>query len=199
MEIEPRKSEKQETDMAETEHREKSESKLAKDEKGVVGALETSAYTEVLKTKIEENVMDAKKVEENWLKQVGEFRKEREQMHQENADMEKKSADPWKEKMAKLVEEMPGQQEEKITDEVDRKDYEQDMANKQVEIDEIKHYSLCMAAMAGMIQTAAQGHFDVVITSVDKMLAELRQKDYEEDSYCNFPITPATLAWPTRP
>ena len=39
-----------------------------------------------------------------------------------------------------------------------------------------KHHSLRMVAMAAMIQTATEGHFDVVITSVDKMLAELRQE-----------------------
>merc|ERR1719389_1374784 len=43
-----------------------------------------------------------------------------------------------------------------------------------------KHRSLRMAAMAAMIQTAAKGHFDVVITSVDKMLAELRQEEMDD-------------------
>merc|ERR1719214_235193 len=42
-----------------------------------------------------------------------------------------------------------------------------------------KHHSLRMAAMAAMIQTATEGHFDVVITSVDKMLAELRQHEMD--------------------
>merc|ERR1740138_897360 len=43
-----------------------------------------------------------------------------------------------------------------------------------------KHHSLRMAAMAAMIQTATEGHFDVVITSVDKMLAELRQEEMDD-------------------
>merc|ERR1719337_798726 len=43
-----------------------------------------------------------------------------------------------------------------------------------------KHHSLRMAAMAAMVQTAATGHFDVVITSVDKMLAELRQEEMDD-------------------
>merc|ERR1712159_522961 len=43
-----------------------------------------------------------------------------------------------------------------------------------------KHHSLRMAAMAAMIQTATEGHFDVVITSVDKMLAELRQEEQDD-------------------
>merc|ERR1719238_456993 len=43
-----------------------------------------------------------------------------------------------------------------------------------------KHHSLRMAAMAAMVQTATEGHFDVVITSVDKMLAELRQEEMDD-------------------
>merc|ERR1719377_73488 len=43
-----------------------------------------------------------------------------------------------------------------------------------------KHHSLRMAAMAAMIQTSTEGHFDVVITSVDKMLAELRQEEMDD-------------------
>merc|ERR1719263_2261384 len=43
-----------------------------------------------------------------------------------------------------------------------------------------KHRSLRMAAMAAMVQTASKGHFDVVITSVDKMLAELRQEEMDD-------------------
>merc|ERR1719463_142531 len=43
-----------------------------------------------------------------------------------------------------------------------------------------KHHSLRMAAMAAMIQTATEGHFDVVISSVDKMLAELRQEEMDD-------------------
>merc|ERR1719454_2647405 len=43
-----------------------------------------------------------------------------------------------------------------------------------------KHHSLRMAAMAAMVQTATEGHFDVVIGSVDKMLAELRQEEQDD-------------------
>merc|ERR1740138_2036682 len=43
-----------------------------------------------------------------------------------------------------------------------------------------KHHSLRMAAMAAMIQTATKGHFDMVIGSVDKMLAELRQEEMDD-------------------
>merc|ERR1719428_17102 len=43
-----------------------------------------------------------------------------------------------------------------------------------------KHHSLRMAAMAAMIQTAEKGHFDMVITEVDKMLAELRQEEMDD-------------------
>jgi len=50
-----------------------------------------------------------------------------------------------------------------------------------------KHHSLRMAAMAAMVQTATEGHFDVVIGSVDKMIAELRaeeQDDIDLRDYC---------------
>merc|ERR1719313_1625989 len=40
-----------------------------------------------------------------------------------------------------------------------------------------KHHSLSMAAM---VQTATEGHFDVVIGSVDKMIAELRQEEQDD-------------------
>merc|ERR1719313_3328512 len=43
-----------------------------------------------------------------------------------------------------------------------------------------KHHSLRMAAMAAMVQTATEGHFDVVIGSVDKMIAELRQEEQDD-------------------
>merc|ERR1719449_530893 len=43
-----------------------------------------------------------------------------------------------------------------------------------------KHHSLRMAAMAAMVQTATEGHFDVVICSVDKMIAELRQEEQDD-------------------
>merc|ERR1719387_565060 len=43
-----------------------------------------------------------------------------------------------------------------------------------------RHHSLRMAAMAAMVQTATEGHFDVVIGSVDKMIAELRAEELEE-------------------
>merc|ERR1719214_300763 len=44
-----------------------------------------------------------------------------------------------------------------------------------------------MAAMAAMVQTATEGHFDVVIGSVDKLIAELRaeeQDDIDLRDYC---------------
>merc|ERR1719353_2069642 len=50
-----------------------------------------------------------------------------------------------------------------------------------------KHHSLRMASMAAMVQTSTEGHFDVVIESVDKMLAELRkeeQDDIDLRDYC---------------
>merc|ERR1719265_2270053 len=37
-----------------------------------------------------------------------------------------------------------------------------------------------LAAMAAMVQTATEGHFDVVIGSVDKMIAELRQEEQDD-------------------
>jgi len=43
-----------------------------------------------------------------------------------------------------------------------------------------KHNSLRMAAMAAMVQTATEGHFDVVIGSVDKMIAELREEEQDD-------------------
>merc|ERR1719171_139245 len=43
-----------------------------------------------------------------------------------------------------------------------------------------KHHSLRMAAVAAMIQTAEKGHFDMVVTEVDKMLAELRQEEMDD-------------------
>merc|ERR1719158_746189 len=50
-----------------------------------------------------------------------------------------------------------------------------------------KHHSLRMAAMAALVQTATEGHFDVVIGSVDKLIAELRaeeQDDIDLRDYC---------------
>merc|ERR1719310_2488509 len=50
-----------------------------------------------------------------------------------------------------------------------------------------KHHSLKMGAMAALVETATEGHFDVVIESVDKMLAELRkeeQDDIDLRDYC---------------
>merc|ERR1712164_187311 len=50
-----------------------------------------------------------------------------------------------------------------------------------------KHHSLRMAAMAAMVQTATEGHFDVVIGEVDKLIAELRaeeQDDIDLRDYC---------------
>merc|ERR1719161_3501569 len=43
-----------------------------------------------------------------------------------------------------------------------------------------KHHSLRMASLAAMIQTSTEGHFDMVITEVDKMLAELRQEEMDD-------------------
>merc|ERR1719182_544905 len=43
-----------------------------------------------------------------------------------------------------------------------------------------KHHSLRMAALSALVQTSTEGHFDVVITSVDKMLAELRQEEMDD-------------------
>merc|ERR1719335_109924 len=50
-----------------------------------------------------------------------------------------------------------------------------------------KHHSLKMGAMAALVETSTEGHFDVVIESVDKMLAELRkeeQDDIDLRDYC---------------
>merc|ERR1719335_350714 len=43
-----------------------------------------------------------------------------------------------------------------------------------------KHQSLRMGAIAAMVQTSTEGHFDVVIEAVDKMLAELRQEEQDD-------------------
>jgi len=50
-----------------------------------------------------------------------------------------------------------------------------------------KQHSLKMGAMAALVETSTEGHFDVVIESVDKMLAELRkeeQDDIDLRDYC---------------
>jgi len=50
-----------------------------------------------------------------------------------------------------------------------------------------KHHSLKMGAMAALVETSTEGHFDIVIESVDKMLAELRkeeQDDIDLRDYC---------------
>jgi len=50
-----------------------------------------------------------------------------------------------------------------------------------------KHHSLKMGAMAALVETTTEGHFDVVIEAVDKMLAELRaeeQDDIDLRDYC---------------
>merc|ERR1719321_660149 len=50
-----------------------------------------------------------------------------------------------------------------------------------------KHHSLRMAAMAALVQSATEGHFDVVIGEVDKLIAELRaeeQDDIDLRDYC---------------
>merc|ERR1719453_1535334 len=43
-----------------------------------------------------------------------------------------------------------------------------------------KYHSLRMGAMAALVQTATEGHFDVVIGEVDKMIAELRQEEQDD-------------------
>jgi len=50
-----------------------------------------------------------------------------------------------------------------------------------------KHNSLRMAAVAALVQSATEGHFDVVIGEVDKLIAELRaeeQDDIDLRDYC---------------
>merc|ERR1719335_24961 len=50
-----------------------------------------------------------------------------------------------------------------------------------------KQHSLKMSAIAALVETTTEGHFDVVIESVDKMLAELRkeeQDDIDLRDYC---------------
>merc|ERR1719235_127393 len=50
-----------------------------------------------------------------------------------------------------------------------------------------KQHSLKMGAMAALVETTTEGHFDIVIESVDKMLAELRkeeQDDIDLRDYC---------------
>merc|ERR1719160_1142364 len=50
-----------------------------------------------------------------------------------------------------------------------------------------KYHSLRMAAMAALVQSATEGHFDVVIAEVDKLIAELRaeeQDDIDLRDYC---------------
>merc|ERR1719310_1199161 len=43
-----------------------------------------------------------------------------------------------------------------------------------------KHHSIRLATLASMIEVATEGHFDVVIHSVDKMMAELRQEEMDD-------------------
>jgi hypothetical protein len=50
-----------------------------------------------------------------------------------------------------------------------------------------KQHSLKMGAMAALVETTTEGHFDVVVESIDKMLAELRkeeQDDIDLRDYC---------------
>jgi peptidoglycan hydrolase CwlO-like protein len=50
-----------------------------------------------------------------------------------------------------------------------------------------KHHSLRMSAMAALIQSSTEGHFDAVISEVDKLIAELRaeeQDDIDLRDYC---------------
>jgi len=43
-----------------------------------------------------------------------------------------------------------------------------------------KHHSLRLAALAALVQTTTTGHFDVVINTVDKQLADLRQEEQDD-------------------
>merc|ERR1719456_122498 len=43
-----------------------------------------------------------------------------------------------------------------------------------------KHHSMRLATLASMIEVATEGHFDVVIHSVDKMMAELRKEEMDD-------------------
>merc|ERR1719386_83986 len=43
-----------------------------------------------------------------------------------------------------------------------------------------KHHSIRLATLASMIEVATEGHFDVVIHSVDKMMAEPRQEEMDD-------------------
>merc|ERR1719453_2071444 len=67
------------------------------------------------------------------------------------------------------------------------KDPKKDAAYKALKAVARKHHSLKMGAMAALVETSTEGHFDVVIESVDKMLAELRkeeQDDIDLRDYC---------------
>jgi len=73
------------------------------------------------------------------------------------------------------------------TSEVSQKSPKKDAAYKVLRAVARKHHSLKMGAMAALVETATEGHFDVVIESVDKMLAELRkeeQDDIDLRDYC---------------
>merc|ERR1719181_1623232 len=43
-----------------------------------------------------------------------------------------------------------------------------------------RHHSLRLAALAALIQTSTEGHFGVVVDTVDKQLAELRQEEQDD-------------------
>jgi peptidoglycan hydrolase CwlO-like protein len=50
-----------------------------------------------------------------------------------------------------------------------------------------RHHSLRLAALAALIQTSTEGHFNVVVDTVDKQLAELRQEEQDDidmRAYC---------------
>jgi len=50
-----------------------------------------------------------------------------------------------------------------------------------------RHHSLRLAALAALIQTSTEGHFNVVVDTVDKQLEELRQEEQDDidlRSYC---------------
>jgi len=71
--------------------------------------------------------------------------------------------------------------------EVSHKNPKKDAAYKALKAVARKQHSLKMGAMAALVETSTEGHFDVVIESIDKMLAELRkeeQDDIDLRDYC---------------
>merc|ERR1719379_2337519 len=75
----------------------------------------------------------------------------------------------------------------KQTSERHQPDSKREAAYKALKAVARKHHSLKMGAMAALVETSTEGHFDVVIEAVDKMLAELRaeeQDDIDLRDYC---------------